>query len=191
MTDLDLCRLAADAYATPTAELDGDVGYLLRGNALAIRGTRPDRLADWWRDIDAEVVTDPILGGVHRGCLEASDAIFAHLMRSLRTTEFPTVICGHSLGGGIAAPLAASLVLAGFPVQRLVTFGAMRAFADGHGPAILSGVSGAHYWHAGDPVPDLPPGFAHWREPTSIGRADLWPISDHLLTAYLPALEQL
>lgn len=191
MDDAALCALVAASYdAAPTATVAGDVRIVITGDVMCIPGTRPLVLADDLRDLDTARIADPFLGPCHAGCLAAADAIVAWLIAARKPTEWPRVIAAHSLGGGIASHLACIYVLAGQPLDRLVTFGSMRSCAGPTVPGILKDVSGAHYWHHGDPVPDLPPGFDHWRVPTMVGRADLWPLSDHAIAAYAAALAE-
>lgn len=195
LDDAALCALVAASYdTTPIATVAGDVRLVLTGDVLCIPGTRVGVLADWMRDLDAAEITDPVLGRCHAGCLAGADAIAAWLIAGRRPTEWPRVIVGHSLGGGIASLLAAIHVLAGQPLDRLVTFGSMRSCADPTLPGILAHVPGAHYWHYGDPVPDLPPDpYQHWRVPTMVGAPEWWPVDipDHYMTAYVAAMREI
>ena len=192
MTDADLCHLIAASYTTPpTATVAGDIRLVITGDVMCIPGTRETVADDWLRDLDVKIITDPVLGDCHEGCLSAADAVMAWLIATHRSTAWPRIIAGHSLGGGIASLVGAMFVLAGQPLDRLMTVGSMRSCRGEPVPRTLAPVQGDHYVHAGDPVPDLPPTFDHWRTPTVIGQADRWPISNHLMTAYLPALEQI
>lgn len=192
MTDADLCALVATSYtAAPSTTVAGDVRLVLTGDVLCIPGTRPGVLADWLRDLDVRTRHDPVLGDCHGGCLSGADAAMAWLIANRLTTEFPRVIVGHSLGGGIASLLAALSLVAGFPVDRLVTFGSMRSCKGPTVPSILGAVPGVHYWHELDEVPGLPSFYDHWRTPTRIGRPDLWLLADHAIAAYAAALAEI
>ena len=189
MTPADLAALCDRSYTAPTVQLDNNVGILIEGGALAIRGTRIRVLADVLRDADIETIDDPVLGPVHRGCLEAANAIAAWLVET-RRSDWPRIICGHSLGGGIAGLLGAIYAVAGCPLDQITTFGSMAACKGGTVTAISASVPVRDcFWHAGDPVPCLPPGFNLWHStPAVIGTAAVWPIENHYIETYQAAL---
>ena len=189
MTPAELAALCDRSYTAPTVQLDNNVGILIEGGALAIRGTRIRVLADVLRDADIETIDDPVLGPVHRGCLEAANAIAAWLVET-RRSDWPRIICGHSLGGGIAGLLGAIYAVAGCPLDQITTFGSMAACKGGTVTAISASVPVRDcFWHAGDPVPCLPPGFNLWHStPAVIGTAAVWPIENHYIETYQAAL---
>ena len=108
MTDLDLCRRAAEAYAPYPAGVTftaGDLLATLHGDGvLAIRGTANWR--NWVRDFDdkmASAIEHPELGRCDEGALRGAEALDAVTTQGVTLTA----VTGHSLGGQIALILAA------------------------------------------------------------------------------------
>ena len=91
---------------------------------IAIRGTAGR--ANLLEDLEIALVPDEILGlRIHRGFRDDATAIFKDAVRFL-DKDTPVRVTGHSLGGAIAAILAAYLDEAGYRVERVMTFGQPR-----------------------------------------------------------------
>lgn len=180
MTDHDLAALCAASYtrATWTA---GDMAALQSGAAIAVRGTRPDCLADWCRDLDLLPEIDPLFGPVHAGFLGGAQLLYPALRPHL-TAE--TVLTGHSLGGAVACLLAALALADGIAVAALVTFGAPRV----GGPRLvryLAGLDVRQYRDGDDPVTEVPAGYQHVRLPLiEVGHPVLVAVEDHFVAEY-------
>ena len=97
--------------------------------ALAFRGTEPSKLRDWLTDLAAVKVSWGGRGQLHAGFLGSVKNIIEDLWRILndfakRGYGFgPT---GHSKGGGESTVTAGLIRLAGYHVDRLITFGCPR-----------------------------------------------------------------
>lgn len=132
-------------------------------SVLAFCGTEPDRLADWRIDFNFMRNGD----GVSRGVHAALDQVWATILQSLRATDGPLLICGHSLGAAFAVlaaqTLATSTDIATERLRAVYTFGMPRigdiAFATLYN-GTLGGRLGACTYrlvHGLDIVPKVPP----------------------------------
>lgn len=79
-------------------------------------------LPDWERDFHADMVHIDGLGGVHSGFYAGLPAVLQAILPYI-STEKPSIICGHSLGGGESHIFTGLLALAGFTKLETVTFG--------------------------------------------------------------------
>ncbi len=97
---------------------------------IVFRGTEPEKLKDWFTDINIKLVPGPA-GEVHKGFWEAITAAWPQIQQALteyRTDQQPIWISGHSLGAALALLAAARLQLQEkMPVQGLYDFGQPRA----------------------------------------------------------------
>lgn len=187
MSDFELAGLAAGAYAVPASYAAGDVAAVRTGNVVAFRGTRPDALADWLRDLDAVPVYDQVLGYCHRGFIDGARATLPLI---LADRAVPLLLVGHSLGGALALLTAALLLAERRPVLGVATFGAPRA-AGGRLRAALMETTVRQYRHGDDPVtevPFLPLVFEHPTQLIAIGQPSVDPLTDHAISGYLAAL---
>lgn len=190
MTDLDLCHVAQEAYTAPPSYQSGDVQAILRWAApkepvIAFKGTSPDSLADWLRDLDAAPMSDHALGVCHRGFLTGAQGALEWVLTASHGCRVSLV--GHSLGGALAALTGALLGSQGSPVAQVVTFGCPRVGFAGVRMA-LTGVRCARYVHGNDIVPTLPPGFEHHTLDAIDLPAGLAPLGNHFITNYLKAM---
>jgi pimeloyl-ACP methyl ester carboxylesterase len=101
---------------------------------------------------------------IHRGVAAAVDSVFARV--SLRLSEAKRIfLCGHSLGGMKAQPLALRLRLEGFPIAGVHVFGTPRV-GNGYFRKIYNAFLGdiTFRWEAqGDPFPYTPPWLFNYR----------------------------
>lgn len=190
MTDLDLCALSQEAYTTPPSWQSGDVKAILRWAApkepvVAFKGTTPDCLADWLRDLDAIPMTDHRLGVCHRGFLTGAQQALEWVQTA--THGCPVVLTGHSLGGALAALTGALMGSLGEPVSQVVTFGCPRVGFQGVRMA-LTGVRCARYVHGDDVVPRVPSGFEHHTVDPIALPAGFAPLGNHFISNYLEAM---
>ena len=186
MTDDALATLCAAAYAPQWDFASGDVHARRAGNVVAFRGTDPDCVADWLRDLEAVPWLNRHIGWCHAGFLDG--ALLA--LPWLRGLPHPLVLTGHSLGGALAVLSAALLVATGVPVAAMVTFGAPRAGGDGVRD-VLHDVPVRQYRHGHDVVPEvpwLPDVLMHVAPLTEIGSSTGDPIADHAIARYIAAL---
>lgn len=95
-----------------------------RTQTISIRGTAAK--PNVWEDLETALIPDSILGiPVHRGFQRDAAAIYDDVTPYLRK-DWPLRITGHSLGGAVAAVLAAYFERQGYTVERVVTFGQPR-----------------------------------------------------------------
>lgn len=192
MTDADLAWLAQQAYTARPTFVSGDVCATLTWGSpkepvVAFKGTSPDSLGDWLRDLDCIPAHDADLGWCHAGFLSGA----REALEWVRTASqgCPATVVGHSLGGALAALSGALLRCRGYPVRRLVTFGCPKVGFWGVRKA-LAGVPMARYVHGDDPVPAVPPFFEHHVEASLPLNSDrsVAPIGDHSIDLYRKAL---
>lgn len=134
ITDLDIIDLILRLYddkigADPAAwdalcPVDGSYSALKRvaGTDIEIERGSTTPL-DWVEDLEAQMIVDPGLGGVHPGFLAGMRATQAYWDNTLGDK---VIICGHSLGAGRAALRAAHLAAIGRPLVKVVLFGCPR-----------------------------------------------------------------
>lgn len=126
MTNAELATLCAASYdPTPPGNVIDRPGGLRAvfsptGDVLTIRGT------DCWENViedvnivDAYCRAHPQLGECCAGALDAAEALFPLVRKLVRPG---VIVTGHSLGGQIASPLAALLMLDAVHVGGLVAF---------------------------------------------------------------------
>lgn len=122
-----------------------------------------------------EDTTEPI-GQVHRGFQAAWKSVEEGVLKQLeiwgagRKSDFPILICGHSLGGALATVAAASLVKRGRKnIQGVYTFGQPRVgdwvFVNEISRALKGKVF--RFVNNNDIVPRVPPPYLPWN-PTRI-----------------------
>jgi pimeloyl-ACP methyl ester carboxylesterase len=162
---------------------------------VALPGTNPASALDWLRDLSLLPVWTRGIGYVHCGFGLGARAAWVKMAPNLPTDRLVT-FCGHSLGGALAACLAAIHAYERPVVPfRLVTFGQPRvAFLNPWFGHLLSrGREKAIYARRGDPVPDVPPWpYLRGGGSTMIGTAlDDQPIANHSITKYAADLKAL
>ena len=196
-----LAELAATVYRPSwSASVAGDVHYALlpRGDEMvvALPGTHPEQALDWLRDARFVPVRVRGVGLVHSGFGDGARAAWVRMAPELGVHHSCVTFTGHSLGGALAACLAAihAYERPGVPF-RLVTFGQPRcAFLNPWFHRLLArGVERAIYARRGDVVPDLPfwPFYTHGGRATAIGVSRLDPIADHAIALYAADLAAL
>ena len=88
---------------------------------ISVRGTAEK--PNVWEDLEIALIPDSILGvPVHRGFQADAVAIYEDVVPYVRK-DWPIRLTGHSLGGAVAALLAAYFEKQGYTVERVVTFG--------------------------------------------------------------------
>ena len=111
----------ADAYASHPDGLAidaiGALRLVWRDGEATIRGTEPDRWANWREDLDIREVTlagHAVLGPCPDGALRAALALHNLL------PAMPRVVMGHSLGGQVAAILAGLCIADGHAPDTVI-----------------------------------------------------------------------
>ncbi len=174
MTDTDLCAASAAAYVTTTPGRRitwRDMSALLTEDAdgfvLAVEGTNPANIENDLRDADTTPVDDPDLGPMPAGAAAAAAGFFAMLPGII--VDAPWRATGHSLGGQVAAILAARMRLTGRPPRRLVTFDSPKPGTEKLS-GVLSDVPGTAYTFDASIVNHWPFFFGQqFRAPVVIG----------------------
>lgn len=155
---IELLNLAEVAYDNPN---------IVGGNAqafhheydtyqiLAVAGT--NSVLDALQDAAAFPVHRDWAGDVHQGVIHHLEEILPAIIQRLVPGK-PVELVGHSLGGGVVQVLALRLLLAGFSVSRVTTFGGLRvglsSWVDKYEQANIPTIR----WINGcDPVPHAPP----------------------------------
>jgi fermentation-respiration switch protein FrsA (DUF1100 family) len=185
LTDADLAVIAGAAYSTKPRWAVGDVRatWSARGDidVIAFRGTDPESLADWLRDLDFWPTWRPQLGTCHRGFITGAEGVLPWIRQDMAGRRL--VLTGHSLGGALAISLAALLVALGIPVWSVVTFGAPRVGL-WQLRKLMAPVPVRQYIDADDPVPQVPRPYLHVRDTISIGAPLLDLLDAHAVARY-------
>ncbi len=207
LSDLNSAQRCWDSYWAPQffdrifrGEADDEVWLGIKFNtdcvSLTFRGSTD--AADWFRDFEAQMVDDPILGGVHFGFLQGLRPLL-DTIRPMLATDKRIVVEGHSLGAGRAHLMAALLQREAFIVER-VLFGSPRP-----GGTKLATILNQHpcrsFRNRRDPVCAVPfdiPLFDEYRHPEPqihLDQApppdDSWgPMADHHMPLYLEAVKK-
>lgn len=158
ITDKDIARICCSSY-DPNFKWDklwdgassGGIYVGLIGNVLCFRGSVT--LEDWFRDLKAEAIIDPVLGGLHAGFAEGLKEFFAEVIQLLHRD---TIVCGHSLGAARAIIFSAMMMTANLSPKAVIVFGCPRP-----GFNKLAGIMNKHecaraYKNRYDLVTDLP-----------------------------------
>ncbi len=120
---------------------------------VAIRGTINS--LDARIDLIRRATPDPVSGAiVHEGFARLAQVLHKPLVKRLNM-DAPIIITGHSLGGAVAALLGQRLLMEGYPVERVITFGQPR-FTNHAGAAIFGGLPLLRVVHQRDPIPLVP-----------------------------------
>lgn len=134
---------------------------------VAFRGTEPDSIGDWMRDI-AVGQRDRSGGEVHRGFADALDEIWPAMMTEVKRLNAerarPVFLTGHSMGGAMATMAALDLADSGLKPRAVYTYGSPvvgdRDFAERYNDAV--GDTTYRVVNQTDDVPRLQaPGYKH------------------------------
>lgn len=125
-----------------------------RTQQVFLSGTNSETL--WAFDFDLSSTWEPDFGSpVHRGFNNAALTVLDDLLPRLKT-DYPVTVTGYSLGGAMAALLAQYLVINGYDVAEVVTFGQPKI--TGHETvANFMNLPILRFVNRKDPVPHLPP----------------------------------
>lgn len=194
---VDLVHHADRAYKQPPNVSDNETGCEARVEFLgadlavvAFRGTSD--FQDVWMDVRATPWYDRQLrlGWCHHGFLMGVRAIWPELRTALLGRR--VIFTGHSKGGAEAslACMAACQVPGIYPIA-LVPFSPARCVIGNRAETILASRSVFYlrFEPAGDPVPEVPPGYNHAaKRKVDIGEG--WDFkADHpLMTSILPGV---
>lgn len=194
ITDNDIARVCAASY-DPNAQFDviwtgedsGGIYAVLKNNILCFRGSVT--ADDWFRDLDAIPVIDPVLGGVHAGFAQGIQPLYAKIIQLLNKD---TILCGHSLGAARALIFGGYMQSAGVTPQAIITFGSpLPGFFKL--TEILIPVIQRSYRNRFDPVTDVPVPFpnAPYMHPSALIKIDAAPLpwdldllADHSISLY-------
>lgn len=185
MTDpqpFELVKLACEAYRMRPTIVVGDLEILRRrrtGVAIySVRGTTFDG-HDLWRDAEGWGVDDPDLGLCHGGFINAVNAAWPTVRRSLIEDSDAgrrPYWDGHSKGAAEACLFAAKSILEGFEMGGLVGIGCPRPGGSAL-RRILRPYRVVMFYRYPDFVMDHPwecRGFRHVRKPRKIGALPWW-----------------
>lgn len=209
ITPYDLARLCNRSYATATHsvnEVDALVIEYEHFTVIAMRGTEASNLWPWAEDISFwesisnwwDVVRDLRVipwrnefGWSHAGFQKGADAWVDEFADQLNPIK-PIVICGHSLGAGLAPHIALLLKFLGFTVESVVMFGEPRGLLSSSRKEFkLSGIPAQSFKNGGDVICTIPPWGKHAVKQTKIGRRTWRPsFKDHDITEYMAVLKQ-
>ncbi|MBF0140108.1 MAG: lipase family protein [Magnetococcales bacterium] len=142
---------------------DGNIQWLtaVRGRDLWITFAGTNEVADWIDNLDARK-DHASYGTFHSGFKRAAISVEQHVVEEVSKQHWDNItLCGHSLGGAVAAILATYLFYYGMNVGakiHLTTFGQPRCGDDVWASNIkwLSRIPYIRVVNAGDPVPHLP-----------------------------------
>jgi hypothetical protein len=200
-----LAEIAATVYRpgwSGVAGLDVDYALIPHGDELvvAFSGTHPQSALDWLRDARFLPTYIRGIGFVHDGFGDGARDAWAKIAPILGTHHAVVSIVGHSLGGAMAAIVAAihAYERPGIPF-RLVTMGQPRvAFINPwFHHLIAQGVERAIYARALDPVPDVPfaPLYTHGARSipigVSVGDSPAKRVENHAVARYVADLKAL
>lgn len=119
---------------------------------LVLAGTNSS--FQWQFNLDLAKLYEPSLSAaVHRGFLTATSVVFNDVLPRLEPA-YPVDVVGYSLGGAIACILSEYLLLDGFELRRVVTFGQPR-LTDTAGVSTFSQLPLLRFVNEGDPIPRL------------------------------------
>ena len=184
LTDRLLAGFAAQAYTTSTFQ-SGDVSatgfFWGEFDVIAFRGTQPDKIADWVRDLDIWPTWRRGLGMCHRGFVTGAESVLSDILHSFEGGRL--VITGHSLGGALALAFAGLLVRSSHPVEAVVTFGSPR-LGFGRLQRLLSKTTVRQYVDGNDLVPEVPRPYLHMRTPIAVGTPLPDPFDAHAVARY-------
>ncbi len=195
-----LAEIAAAVYRGPwSGRVGGDVKFdlLPRGQdelVVALPGTDPADVMDWLRDATLWPVWARGVGYLHAGFGLGAWQAWRKMAPILGRDRLLT-FTGHSLGGAMAACLAAFCARErpGAPF-RIITFGQPRvAFLNPwFGHLLGQAKERAIYARRGDPVPAVPPWlYLHGGRTTRIGKPCANLIANHDIKKYVADLRAL
>ena len=197
----ELAELAGTSYQPAwSATVAGDVHYALlpRGDEMIVvlPGTHPGEALDWLRDARFLPTYIRGIGLVHSGFGDGARAAWINMAPDLGVHHSVVTFCGHSLGGALAACLAAIHAYERPGVRfRLVTFGQPRvAFLNPWFHHLLAqGVEAVPWARFCDPVPDVPfaPLYTHGARSRRLGAPVPALIGNHDITRYVDDLKAL
>ncbi len=119
-----------------------------------LSGTNSSTL--WSFNLDLAMIDDPDIGArVHRGFSNAALTVLDDALPRLEPS-YPTTVAGYSLGGAMAVLLSKYLMINGYQVVDVVTFGQPK-LTDAAGAAQFADVPLLRFVNRKDPVPHLPP----------------------------------
>jgi triacylglycerol lipase len=159
-------RFREAGFDSVEAFVDGSmIGYVVSVEdacVIAFRGT--DDVGDWIANLDRRAVRTPH-GEVHRGFHDSYQRLKSQITSIIESEQPEQLwITGHSLGGALAVVCAYDLAAnEDKEINGLVTFGqpmVVRSEMADHLDDVLLGKF-AHYVHAMDLVPRIPPSFQH------------------------------
>lgn len=121
---------------------------------IYLSGTNSNTL--WSFDLDLVMIDDPDIGcRVHRGFSNAALTVLDDVLPRL-DVAYPVTVTGYSLGGAMATLLSKYLMINGYEVVDVVTFGQPKV-TDAAGLAAFADLPILRFVNRNDPVPHLPP----------------------------------
>lgn len=148
----------ADVFSTVLPGDDGETRFMVltdharQRQTLALGGTNTYR--QWQVDaLTIPTFSSVLNADVHMGWNTTSLAVLNIVLPKLRT-DYSLTVTGFSLGGALTAITSKYLMLAGYPVTEVVTFGQPRV-TDVDGAAVFSDVPITRFVNDGDPFPHI------------------------------------
>jgi hypothetical protein len=121
---------------------------------IYLSGTNSSTL--WSFDLDLAMVREPDFHSlVHRGFNNAALTVLDDVLPRLET-NYPTSVAGYSIGGAMAVLLSQYLVVNGYQVVEVTTFGQPK-ITDAAGVENFTNLPLLRFVNRKDPVPHMPP----------------------------------
>lgn len=121
---------------------------------IYLSGTNSETL--WSFDLDLTVINNPdFRSHIHRGFDNATLTVLDDVLPRLEIT-YPVTVTGYSLGGAMAALAGEYLIIDGYNVVDVVTFGQPKV-TDKDGVELFANLPITRFVNRNDPVPHLPP----------------------------------
>jgi hypothetical protein len=180
---------AASYTQTPTWIYEDCAALLCWSDSIpviAVRGTVESNPHNWLRDVDAWPTWDVKLGMCHTGFLSAARGLLIAVNQLLAANAHntPPVFTGHSLGGAVAALMAA----VSDDCRQLMQFNAPRPGGVGIGDALReAGIPITHYHWRGDDVVDVPDFLDRFCQPSPLINVgtEMDPIAAHSINNFV------